>query len=485
MDELLEKCAEYTHDPLGFVMWNYSWGEGELAAATGPEYWQTECMMKIKLGLMTVDQAILLAISSGNGIGKSAFVSWLLDWAQSTFEDCMGIVTANTETQLKTKTWAEFSRWHRRGLTRVLFKFTATARYSIDPLHEKTWRIDMIAWSENNSEAFSGLHNLGKRIILIFDEASGIPDIIWESASGFLTDRNTEIIWFCAGNPWHSTGRFRECFPGGKEEQLWFTLTIDSRTSTLTNKRQLNEWIESWGLDSDYVRVHVLGQFPKIGLSNFIPRDAVVEAQKREILVMYDDAVVLGVDVARFGDDAACIYPRKGRDCRTLPYRMFMGLDLMAFSDVVVALAKEYEADAIFIDGTGVGGGVVDRCRRMGLDVFDVQFGARAARLPGDGTVYMNKRAEMWGSLRLALPGLSLPTDQPLLEELCGVEYGLNIKGEIQLESKKEMKARGLPSPNRADALALTYAYPVLHKKREGWKGVVGVDYDPYALEAA
>ena len=163
---------------------------------------------------MNINQAIQLAVASGHGIGKTALVSWIILWAISTKPDARGVVTANTETQLKTKTWAELGKWFHMFIGKDFFSLTATALFAKDSAHERTWRIDMVPWCERNTEAFAGLHNKERRILVVFDEASAIPDVIWETTEGALTDANTEIIWCVFGNPTRNTGRFRECFPG-------------------------------------------------------------------------------------------------------------------------------------------------------------------------------------------------------------------------------------------------------------------------------
>ena len=146
------------------------------------------------------------------GPGKSVLVAWVILWAITTHPDTRGIVTANTESQLRQKTWAELAKWFRLCLWRHWFDMTATAIYSSDAAHEKTWRVDAAAWQERNVAAFAGLHNQGKRVLAVFDEASAIPDVIWETTEGALTDADTEIIWLVCGNPTRNTGRFRECF---------------------------------------------------------------------------------------------------------------------------------------------------------------------------------------------------------------------------------------------------------------------------------
>ena len=222
------------------------------------------------------------------------------------------MITANTETQLKTKTWAELGKWFNLCFfAREHYTLTATGLFSKDPNRERTWRIDMIPWSEKNPAAFAGLHNKGKRLLLIFDEASEIPDIIWETAEGALTDADTEIIWLAFGNPTRNIGRFRDCFPGGKFANQWHHLQIDSRTVRITNKKRLQGWIDAYGLDSDFVRVRVLGEFPRKGLMEFFSAAAIDEAMSREVFVDRHEPLALGVDVARFGMNSSVIFPAK------------------------------------------------------------------------------------------------------------------------------------------------------------------------------
>ena len=164
-DELLEDLANLAYDPLGFVLWAFPWGEpGELATKRGPEEWQRDILVQIQQGLLTLNQAIKLAVTSGHGVGKSALVAWITWWAYSTFPGTRGVITANTENQLKTKTWVEIAKWHRLFIAKRFFKCTATALFSVDEEQSREWRIDIVPWSERNVEAFAGLHNQGKRI---------------------------------------------------------------------------------------------------------------------------------------------------------------------------------------------------------------------------------------------------------------------------------------------------------------------------------
>lgn len=473
LDELIQDLGRYSTDPLGFVMWAFPWGQPDtdLEFSKGPEPWQRQILTWLGEGLITSREAIRLAVTSGHGVGKSALVGWVILWAFSTCTDTRGVVTANTETQLKTKTWVELATWFRRFIARDLFKLTATALFSRDESRERTWRLDMVPWSERNTEAFAGLHNRGKRILLVMDEASAIPDLIWEVAEGALTDQDTEIIWLVCGNPTRNKGRFRECHPGGRYSHRWKSLKVDSRNVSFTNKTQIQAWMDDYGEDSDFIRVRVKGEFPRIDSESFISLLVAEAAVQRVVEPQNGLPLILGVDVGRFGDDPSVIYPRRGRDASSWKPDIFFGLDTMQQAARVADTFYRLGCDMAMVDEGGVGGGVVDRLRQLRVPVLGVQFGS----MPSGGNVYeravkyANKRAEIWGEMRdwlvygsissVAIPQIngSIIT---LVDELTGPTYGLNDKEAIQLERKKDMRSRGVPSPNVADALACTFGFP-------------------------
>lgn len=463
----IEDLDEFRHDPYGFVLFAFPWGEpgSELERQEGPMDWQIKVLQDLGNGLITITEAIRIARTSGHGIGKSALVSWIILWAISTFADTKGVVTANTENQLKTKTWAEVAKWFRLFIGKEFFKLTATALFSADPEHEKTWRIDMVPWSERNTEAFAGLHNQGRRILVVFDEASAIPDVIWEVTEGALTDRETEIIWCVFGNPTKNKGRFRECFDTGRFSHRWNSAAIDSRTVPITDKLQFAKWAEDYGEDSDFFRVRVRGVFPRVDAESFIPFDLARKAVGRELMPQAG-TVVIGVDVGRFGDDPSVIYPRKGCDGVSMAPEIYYGLDTMSFAGKVALAFMTYRASAVMVDSGGVGGGVVDRLRMLRIPVIAVDFGEKPDDVnPDDGTKYANKRAEIWGAMRSwlvrgAIPDIKTGEHTTLVDELIAPNYSLNAREAILLENKKDMRKRGIPSPNVADALACTFAYP-------------------------
>lgn len=489
--ELIEQLASFHSDPLGFVRWAFPWGEpGELAAYREPHPWQCEYLEELG-DLVRSGRPALLATSSGHGIGKSALNGMETWWAFSTAPGTKGVITANTENQLRTKTWVEMAKWHRLFIAKDFFKYTASALFSADESLEKEWRIDIVPWSERNTEAFAGLHNAGKRILVLFDEASAIPDIIWETTEGILTDEGTEIIWSVKGNPTRNQGRFRSCFPGGRFSHRWRVREIDSRTVPGTNKVQIQEWLEDYGEDSDFFRVRVKGKFPRQDQNSFIPYDLAMEAQRRELVEDPDEPWIMGVDVGRFGDDPSVIAFRRGSDLRSRPARIYQGLSTVQLADRVALEFHQNPAAAVFVDEGGVGGGVVDRLQMLGIPVIGVQFGA-GSDSPNPlepQTKYANKRAEMWGAVRFALRHLCIPaevrglTTTPV-EELTSPLYDYQLKTEsIVIESKKSLKARGVPSPNWADAVALTYAYPALSQPSFAPVRRAQTDYNPFSPE--
>lgn len=495
-DALFSWLASVRGDPLAFVMGAFPWGEPGtvLANSPGPEDWARDLMNRIRDGILDLNSAIQEAVASGHGIAKSATVSHLVLWAFCTAPDTRGVVTANTETQLKTKTWAELGKWFNLSFFgREHFNLTATALLSKDPDRERTWRIDMIPWSEKNPAAFAGLHNKGKRLLLIFDEASEIPDIIWETAEGALTDADTEIIWLAFGNPTRNTGRFRECFPGGKFERQWHHLQIDSRTVRITNKKRLQNWIDAYGLDSDFVRVRVLGQFPRKGLMEFFSATEIDEAMSREVHVERHDPLTLGVDVARFGMNASVLFPRKGRDARTIARERFNGLSTVELTDRILAFQSAYRPDGIMIDGGGVGGGVVDNVRNRRLHCFEVQFGGKDViyntTYGNTGERYANNRAAMYGACRAWLKSGALPLDPELRRQMLAIRYTYNNKDEIILERKEDLvdeDGNGIALDD-IDALVLTFAHPISPNTSAGGdyphKPEVESEWDPYAPE--
>lgn len=478
--ELIELAAECDKDPARWVLKAFDWGYGELADYDGPREWQTEAFEEIGAHLRnpaTRFQPLMLARASGHGIGKSAFIGMLTNWALSTCDDCKVVVTANTDTQLRTKTSPEIGKWARLSITRHWFDPQSASISSKAKGHEKTWRADFVPWSEHNTEAFAGLHNKGKRIVLIFDEASAIADKVWEVAEGALTDEDTEILWIAFGNPTRNTGRFRECFRRFKHR--WKAKQIDSRTVAGTNKEQIEKWAADYGEESDFFKVRVRGMFPSMSSRQFISETDVAAAFGKQVPPeSYQFAPkILTVDPAWEGDDEFVIGMRQGLLFSILHTMPKNDNDLVA-AQKIAQLEDEHQADAVFVDA-GFGTGIVSAGQGLGRSWMLVWF-AGASSDAG----CLNKRAEMWKGARDWLKsGGALPPDMTLRDELQAPEIVPRIDGKLQIESKKDMKARGIPSPNRADSLVLSFAYPVLKADPlDAYRqNKTGRDYDPYA----
>lgn len=208
------------------------------------------------------------------------------------------------------------------------------------------------------------------------DEASVIPPIIWQTIEPIMTDINTEIIWAVFGNPLHAVGPFRECF--GRFAHRWRGRHVDAREVGISDKEQIREWGQDHAEDSYFFMTRVRGQFPTASALQFIPTDLVEAAMTREIVKQPGDPLVLGVDIARFGDDASVIYPRRGLDARSILPMVFRGISTDRLEDKILDFCSQNRVEVIFVDGSGVGGGVVDHLRnRHNLPVEDIQLAAK------------------------------------------------------------------------------------------------------------
>jgi len=223
----------------------------------------------------------------------------------------------------------------------------------------------------------------------------------------------------------------------------------------MTNKDEINEQIAEYGEDSDFCRVRIKGQFPRAGTMQFISSEICDTCMLTEFPYesFFQLPKVIGVDVARFGEDKTVIAIRQGR--KVLELRRYRGLDTMQVAAKTVTAIREFNPTATFVDGVGIGAGVVDRLRMLGHDIIEVNAGVRAS----DEKTYYNKRAEMGDRLRIAMTeGMDLPNDADLRKALIGIEYGFDSQEKMRLERKQDMKKRGLESPDDFDAIAYTYA---------------------------
>ena len=451
-DELAAACERFINDPLGFVRYFYDWGHGELEGEDGPDVWQTQVLEQIAgyCGRINAGEnpgPLQIAIASGHGIGKSALVSWIVQWFASCRDHPQIVVTANTETQLATKTWREMSRWHKRLANTDWFEWTAT-KFALKE-HPQDWFASAIPWSTNNPEAFAGTHE--KHVLVVFDEASKIDDVIWEKVDGAMSTKGA--MWICFGNPTRNHGRFYDCFH--KDRKWWQTKQIDSRTCKKADQVWAAQFIERVGITDDRTKYQILGQFPSAATRQYISTDAVKKAQSYEAEGWQQQSLVMGVDIARFGENSSVLCLRRGR--KVFEMDVLPKQDLMTTAHYVAEAIKKHRPIQVFVDGSGIGAGVVDRLRQLNFSVVDVNGGASSLN-----PRFLNKRAEMWTEMKEFIEGLcELPKDKHLAEELTCVSYGFTEKGRIKLQRKEDIMDEYGFSPDRADALALTFAYPI------------------------
>jgi hypothetical protein len=486
-------------NPLAFVLYAFPWGRANtpLANRSGPNKWQREELIKIANHIAENKKRISegknplvykCAIASGRGVGKSTFVAWITLWFMSCVTGGSTIISANTDSQLTSKTFGEIGKWLTMAINGYWFDRTqkkitpkewfAAQLRNILRIDEGKYYAEGVLWNDDNPDAFAGEHS-SVGCLLIFDEASGIPEPIWNVSDGFFTDLTLYRFWFTFSNPRKNTGPFFDCFH--KHRSFWHTRQIDARTVEGLDKATYDEIISKNGEDSDVARVEVKGQFPSQGDHQFISRGIVLDAQDRQ-LDRYDDyaALVMGVDPARYGDDSTVIRFRRGRDARSIPHVELKGADNMKVANICADLIDRHQPDGVFID-SGAGAGIIDRLKERGYRVFEVGFGTESKE-----PQYSDHRTEIWARMRDWLPGAMIDNSAFLLDDLVGPEYEfVGREDKIKLESKEKMKKRGLASPNHADALAVTFHLTIArydnklspnHQRRAN-RVAKGVDY--------
>lgn len=466
--EIADFVAECYHDPLKFVLGAYPWGEpGPLKEHPGPDTWQTDCLLEIGRQVQArgfdghnAVSPVRSVVSSGHGIGKSVLVAWIVDWIMSTRPHAQGTVTANTFTQLQTKTWASIQRWTKLCLTGHWFVINADRIYH--PSHKESWFCALQSSKEENSEAFAGQHAADSTSFYVFDEASAIPDAIFEVAEGGLTDGEPMIFLF--GNPTRNTGKFyQSCF--GSQRDRWTQTVVDSRTSRFTNKALIEEWAADYGEDSDFFRVRVLGLPPRASDAQFIDTTRVLQAQKNEIEPTPDEPLIAGVDVSGGGSAWTVCRFRRGLDARSMAPIRLTGeqtvandrqLPISMLAERLQRHGKEKIA-AMFID-SAFGAALVVALRNRGYEnVYEINFGGSSPDIH-----QANQRAYQWNRMKEWLPRGAIPKDDTRMEsDLTGPGFHLNKRDQLVLESKESMMARGQASPDDGDALSLTFAQPV------------------------
>jgi hypothetical protein len=410
-----------------------------------PDEWQARVMMEVARG----DRGI--SVRSGHGVGKTAVLAWISVWFIITRYWAKVILTAPTSAQLHDALLPEVKGW-----------INTMPKEMRDMLEVKAERIELKSDPTRNfisartsraeqPDALQGVH--APYVLLIVDEASGVPEQVYEASGGSMSSENATMI--LTGNPVRSTGYFYDTHT--RLAEGW---TIH-HVSCLDSKRVSREYIEEqklrYGEDSNAYRIRVLGEFPLADDDTVIPLGLIEAAVNRDVVSNPDAQIVWGLDVARFGSDATALAKRQG-NVLTSPILARRGLDLMQVTGWLKAEydAAEVKPTQINVDSIGLGAGVVDRARELDLPVV----GINVSESPALGATYLNLRAELWYRTKSWLEARDsrIPKDDRLITELSTVRFNFTSSGRIKIESKADIKRRGVPSPDYADSLVLTFA---------------------------
>ena len=415
-----------------------------------------------KVVMQDVAESQMVSVKSGHGVGKSALESWIIWWYISTRPYPKILCTAPTKHQLHDILWAEVSKWKRNNKSLDNdFEWTSEKIYLKGSQEE--WFA--IARTSNKPDALQGTH--AEHLLIIIDEASGVPDIVFEPVLGSMSTKDAKLLM--CGNPTQIVGFFYESHTS--KRSLYKTHTIDGSKCERVDKNYVQMIIDMFGIDSDVYRVRVAGEFPKANPDSFITLE-MVNTEEKGIKEVY--TIDLGVDVARFGDDESVVAITLNKE-KTDRLETFKHNDTMRLTGQIVNIIKELNNDypditiKVKIDCDGLGVGVYDRLTEVisekGLNAQTVEchFGGKGGKVSYDEPVeYYNSTGLMWGNLRSKLLNkeLSLPNDDELINQLTNRKYFIESDGSIRLEKKEDMKKRGVHSPDRADALVLSLYEP-------------------------
>lgn len=453
-EALADEILGMYDDPYRFVLFAFDWGQGDLAGWDGPDDWQTEFLKKLRDAIRKREPGdpIRMVAKTGRGPGKTAVEAWLILWLMSTRPNFAGFATANTADQLSDKLWRELALWHQRLINKGWFTWTATRFYHVDA--KETWGVDALPWRENNPDALGGLHNAGRGQCAIVDEGSGVPAPIYDVIDATMTDPDS--FQFVFGNPMRKSGRFYELFT--RFSHRWSTMTVDCRRAKAPNQKKIQQDIEDWGLDSDYIRVNVLGEFPKQDADTLIPLPLIESARARKAEGCERYKPVWGVDVARFGDDRSVVSSRRHR--RQEWKHVWRGLDTMQLAGRIKNMWDEAAEDdrpsSIVVDVIGVGAGVVDRLREMD-GIRDVIVALNVSESPAVKSKFHRLRDEMYWRGREWFEGLNVEcADGEIGAELGDILYSFTSAGQIKVEPKQDLKERLGRSPDVGEGFLLS-----------------------------
>lgn len=399
-----------------------------------------------------------LSIRSGHGVGKTAFMAWAILWYMATRFPARIPVTAPTGHQLSDVLWAELARWHRvlkERLPPLGNEFVWSAeKFSLADRPEESFAVARTSRPEK-PEALQGFHS--ENLLFVIDEASGVPDQVFTVAEGALSSEGSYAIM--ASNPTKTSGYFYDSH--NRDRARWGVLTVNGENCSRVSKEYIEGMRKKYGPLSQIYKVRVLGDFAG-DIDTVIPLEFCEAAIARDVAPVGGN-IIWGLDVARFGDDSTCLARRQG-NVMLGPIQEWFGKDTM---QTVGLLAEEYrkaakKPECINIDVIGIGAGVVDRAKEIGLPVNGINVAESASITKNKKTdrQYARLRDELWFLTKDWLEALDcrLEDDDELIGELSTPKYTILSNGTIKVESKAEMKARGVKSPNRADAFNMTFA---------------------------
>lgn len=395
---------------------------------------------------------------SGHGTGKTASLAWSILWVGLTKEDAKIPTTAPVAAQLKNLLIPEVGKW----VKKMSLDFQALVEVqTMDVKFHNGNACFARTASKDNTEALAGVH--ASFVYYVIDEASGIDQRVFDVIEGALTGNYVRVMF---SNPTRTIGTFYDSHH--KNRAMFKTLHFCSERSSNVKPAWVKMMADKYGTDSDVYRVRVKGDFPKANTSGLFSLDELEAAQNR--LADTSGAVILAVDVARFGSDTSVHCVREGLQFE--PFDQRAKLDTTEVSSWTAYKFNKVQADAAIIDTIGIGAGVFDQMKKQGFYVVDGNFASAA----DDPNTYLNKRAECYFRLKEAIGIIGLPTDEELVEELLAINFSYTESGKIKIESKESIKEELGRSPDKADSAALTF-FTTVHTYKDFAKGS---EYDGY-----
>ncbi len=388
------------------------------------------------------------SVKSAQGCGKTATLVWLSIYFLLTLEDCRVLITSPSAQQLSRVFHSELQKWHYK-MPEPFKSFLDIKKETFNIVGKDYQMASLVTGSPTNQESLQGGHSLN--YVILADEASGLEELVFDTLLGTLGAGEGKFIM--TSNPVRNSGRFYEIF--SRENPRWTRLTFDAITSTQCQQPWIDDMKEMYGEDDDNYQIRVLGNFGRMGENQFFRSNLIEEATKNELdfTSYHNFPVVAGVDVARYGQDSTVLVLRQGP--KLLEIKEYRGLSTMEVAAKVVEFYNRYHPSSIFIDGIGIGAGVVDRCEELNLPVVDVVVSSKSS----DPRKYANLRSQLYGRLGEWLEnGADIPYNKELSSQLNSTSYTYNGKMQIQLMTKKDIKSSGLPSPDIVDSISLTMA---------------------------